>query len=210
MEIKTIVTGELQTNTYLIINEETKDAILVDPAAEPERILEEIEESQANILGILITHGHFDHIGAVDLIAKQFKAPVITHPEEAGLMASGTQNLSLYFYQENIVAKADTFIEDGQVIEFGPQLTFKCLIVPGHTSKSVCYYNEAHGFIITGDTLMAGSVGRTDFYDNNVKAFVKNIQEKLMVLPDETLVYPGHGYATEIIVEKNSNPYLMV
>lgn len=208
MEIVTIVTGELQTNTYLIIDNETKDAVLVDPAAEPERILEEIEESHANIKAILVTHGHFDHIGAVDIMARKFKVPVVTHAEEGLLMASGAANLSLYFYQENIVAKADTFIEDEQVITFGPQLTFKCLIVPGHTAKSVCYYNEKQGFVMSGDTLMSGSVGRTDLYQNNMEAFILSIKEKLMTLPDETLVYSGHGYTTSIIVEKKSNSYL--
>lgn len=208
MEIKTIVTGPLQTNTYLVINEGGKDAVLIDPAADFEIIIEEISESDVNLKAILITHGHFDHIGEVDLIKKHFNVPVYTHKDEAEMMENEIQNLSLRFFGQSIIGHADNYIEDGDLLDFGDGLEFNCIIVPGHTSKSVCFYNNSYDFVITGDTLMAGAIGRTDFNNTSSKMLANNIEEKLLILPGETVVYPGHGYKTKIKVEKQTNPFL--
>ncbi|PKM96463.1 MAG: hypothetical protein CVU84_01760 [Firmicutes bacterium HGW-Firmicutes-1] len=208
MEIKTIVTGVLQTNTYLVINEGGKDAVLIDPAADSGIILEEIAESDVNLKAILITHGHFDHIGEVDFIRQHFNVPVYAHKDEANMMKNEKENLSLIFFGRSIVAHADSYIDDGDILDFGEGLEFKCIVVPGHTSNSVCFYNDSYDFLVTGDTLMAGAIGRTDLNNTSAKMLANNIEEKLLVLPDHTVVYPGHGYKTKIIVEKESNPFL--
>ncbi|PKM51870.1 MAG: hypothetical protein CVV02_04475 [Firmicutes bacterium HGW-Firmicutes-7] len=208
MVIKTIVTGPLQTNTYLVINEGGKDAILIDPAADSDIIMEEINESDVNLKAILITHGHFDHIGEVDFIKEHFNVPVYTHKDEATMMANEKENLSLLFCEQVIIGHADHFIDDGETLDFGGGLEFNCIVVPGHTSKSVCFYNGAYDFVATGDTLMAGAIGRTDFNNTSAKVLGNNIKEKLLILPGNTVVYPGHGYKTKIKVEKQTNPFL--
>lgn len=208
MKIKTIVTGMVQTNTYIVVDEESNTAVIVDPAAEYENIIRELNALNVKLKGILITHGHFDHIGAVNPIIKENPVPVYAQKNEAEMMADSQKNLSVYFIQQSIVGIADNFIEHGDIIDFGGQLKFKCLEVPGHTGNSVCYYNDITEIVFTGDTLMAGTIGRTDFYLNDSQMLIDNINKQLMTLPDNTRVYPGHGDSTKIVTEKQRNPYL--
>lgn len=209
MEIETIVTGLIQTNTYLVISESGKEAVLVDPAADVEEILAEIKEKDINLKAILITHGHFDHIGAADELKQQYDVPVYAHEKEAEMMANGKENMSVQLLGMNITAQADSYIIDGETLDFGNGLTFNCIVVPGHTNNSVCYYNETYDFVITGDTLMAGAIGRTDFNNTKPSVLVNNIKEKLLVLPGKTVVYSGHGYKTTIKDERTTNPFLL-
>ena len=156
----------------------------------------------------MVTHGHYDHIGAVEKVVNHMGVPVITHEDAAKMMADPIRNLSTYFTSRNIKAAADRFVRDGETLDLGAGLVFKVMIVPGHSPKSVCFYNEVLEAVFTGDTLFAGSIGRTDYYDGNRMDLVKNIQEKLMFLPGNTKVYPGHGKNTTIANEKADNPYL--
>lgn len=207
MIVEKIVTGLLQTNTYLIVNEAGTDGVLVDPADHFEDIIAEIEQKRVNIKGILITHGHFDHIGVVDKLKAHYNILAYAHQAEAEMMMDGQKNLSQQFFGFNIIAHADVFVEDGQHLDFGNGLIFDCIIVPGHTNNSVCYYNKDYDFVITGDTLMAGSIGRTDFNNVESEVLINNIKDSLFTLPDETIVYSGHGYKTTIKTEKRSNPF---
>lgn len=207
MEIKTIVTGIVQTNTYIAVDEENETAVIIDPAEEYDYIITELDSLKVKLKGILITHGHFDHIGAVNQIVKEYHVPVYAHKNEAEMMKDSRENLSVYLIQQSIVADADHFVEHGDIIHLGGQLVFKCLEVPGHTANSICYYNEAYDVLFTGDTLMTGTIGRTDFYLNDSQMLIDNINDKLMTLPDKTRVYPGHGHSTKIITEKERNPY---
>lgn len=208
MEIEIIVTGPLQTNTYLIVSETGKEAVIVDPAADFEDVVIEIEQRAVQLKAILITHGHFDHIGIVDDIKEHFNVPVYAHREEAVLMRESSKNLSRQFFGMDITAKTDHFVEDGQRLDFGDGLVFDCIVVPGHTNNSVCYYNAEYAFLITGDTLMAGSIGRTDFNQVSPSVLIQNIKKKLLILPEKTVIYSGHGPKTTIEAEKISNPYL--
>lgn len=208
MVVETIVTGLLQTNTYLIINESGDEAVLVDPAADFEDIIAEIDQKGVQLKAILITHGHFDHIGIVDEVKQHFNVPVYAHKAEAEMMLNGHANLSKQFFGEDIVAHADYFIEDGEHLDFGNGLTFDCISVAGHTNNSICFYNSEYDFVVTGDTLMAGSIGRTDFNRVSPLVLIRNIKEKLLVMPGKTVVYSGHGPKTSINAEKTSNPYL--
>lgn len=208
MKVKLMVLGQIQTNTYIVSDEESGDTIIIDPAAEEKKIIELIDAKGLHLKGILITHGHFDHIGAANGLREYYNVPVIAHKEEALMMSDGQRNRSIHFLRRNIVANADQYVTDNEEISFSNSLKFKCFLVPGHSSHSMCYYNEKHGLLFTGDTLMAGTIGRTDLFNGPSYTLVNNIINKLLILPEDTIVYPGHGPESNIGVEKSTNYYL--
>jgi glyoxylase-like metal-dependent hydrolase (beta-lactamase superfamily II) len=209
MEVITLTLGQLQTNVYIIADFSENTCILIDPAAEGKRIIKEIQNEGLEVKGILITHGHFDHIGAVNQLKTYYDVPVFAHESESNMMEDSQQNFSVYFLQRAIVSKADTFIEHGETINFGGELSFRCIEVPGHTANSICFYNENNHLLFSGDTLMAGAIGRTDFYQGASDTLINSIKDELMVLPKETKVYSGHGNSTNIGIEARNNPYLV-
>lgn len=208
MEVITRVVGPLQTNTYMVLDEETKSCVIIDPAAEGKHIIDEIDGLGYEVKALLVTHGHFDHIDAVNQLRTYYQVPVVTHELEGEMMADGQKNFSLYFIQRSISAKADTYVEDGEVIDFGGDLQFKCIEVPGHTAHSICYYVEKSGLLFTGDTLMTGAIGRSDMYDGPSDMLLNTILEKLIVLPGDVKTFPGHGPSSTIEREKGSNPFI--
>ncbi|VDN48932.1 conserved protein of unknown function [Petrocella atlantisensis] len=208
MRIEKMVLGNMNNNTYIIIGRDEKTALIVDPSYKPERIIEYISGLGLELKAMLITHGHFDHIGAVDKIKAHYNVPVITHEEEARIMSDSIKNLSTYFLAREVTATADTYIEDGDILDYGDDLVFKVITVPGHSVKGVCYYCQEENVVFTGDTLLAGSIGRTDYYNGNQSDLVEAINNRLMFLPDETKVFPGHGSDTTIRNEKKNNPFL--
>lgn len=208
MDIKKMVLGNLNNNTYIVISDHKKSAVIIDPSYEPERIIEYLAGLGLTLKAILITHGHFDHVAAAPMIKRHLNVPIITHTDEAKIMEDPIKNLSTYFLSKEIVASADTFIKDNEIIDFGDGLVFKTIIVPGHSIKSVCYYNQENDVVFTGDTLMAGSVGRTDYYNGSSDDLTKAICDRLMFLAKDTVVYPGHGLETTIGHEKLYNPYI--
>ena len=207
MKVKAMVLGMLQTNVYIVYDEQSKDAVIIDPAGEENRIIEFIEKKELKLMGVLITHGHFDHIGAVNGIRERFGVPVFSTKIEGENMADPNENLSLRLIGNPMKAEIDETIKDKEIIEFG-ELAFKCIVVPGHSPESVCYYNEDNNILLCGDTLFAGSIGRADFYDGPANSLILNIKDKLMCLPEETMVYPGHGIQTTIGREKKTNIYM--
>ncbi len=205
LQIETLVLGMIQTNCYLAMNKETREILIVDPAAEVDRIVQKIRELQAKPAMILLTHGHFDHIGAVDVLREQYGIPACALAEEQPILERQTYNLSAV-YGHGYSVKADRFFHDGEIVETAG-VSIQVFHTPGHTAGGACYYIASEKVLFSGDTLFCGSVGRTDFPTGNVSALHNSLHQKLFVLPDDTLVLPGHDEPTTIGYEKQYNPY---
>lgn len=206
MKIEIFVTGIISTNCYVVSNEETKEAVIIDPAAYPKKMKSYLQENELQVKAVLLTHGHFDHIMGIDGILEDFKVPVYVHEEEAELIADPILNESNTYTNGYTYEKAE-YLHDGQTLDLiGYQ--FQVIHTPGHTSGGASYYVESEKVLFSGDTLFHGSVGRTDFKTSSMSALVHSIREKLFLLPDETVVYPGHMGATTIGTEKQINPYV--
>lgn len=206
MKIEIFVTGIISTNCYAVVNEDTKEAVLIDPASYPKKLKNYLQDNGLQVKGILLTHGHFDHIMGIDAILEDFKVPVYVHEEEKELIADPILNESRTYTKGYAYDKAE-FVRDGQTLNL-IGYEFKVIHTPGHTSGGASYYVESENVVFSGDTLFHGSVGRTDFKTSSMSDLIRSIREKLFRLPDETVVYPGHMEATTIGTEKNINPYV--
>ncbi|WP_017380097.1 MBL fold metallo-hydrolase [Paenisporosarcina sp. TG-14] len=208
LNIRTFPLGPLQTNCYVISNKE-KQCLIIDPGEQGETLLKEIRRLQLKPLAILLTHAHFDHIGAVDVVREFYKIPVYIHQAEKSWLADSTKNGSARFRELPLVEckPADVLIDGEGQLEIGP---FSCYMfyTPGHSPGSITYWFEEDGFAIVGDTLFQGSIGRTDLPHGNDKELIQSIHNKLLTLPENTICYPGHGNPTTPQEEMNQNPFL--
>lgn len=206
LELKMMVLGPCQTNCFFLINEDTKEVLIVDPADRAQRIVEWIKSESLTPVAILLTHGHFDHIMAIDGIKKEYDIKVYASQDEVDVLAKPHINVSTMM-GASISTKADVLFKDGDVLELaGIQL--KVISTPGHTIGSVCFYIEDEKLLISGDTLFEASVGRTDFPTGSSHQLIESIKTRLFVLPDDTSVFPGHGGMTSIGYEKAHNPFV--
>lgn len=205
LKIEQRVIGMVATNVYLGINTETKEAFLVDPADHAGDIAKWIQNADVTLKAILLTHGHFDHIGAASALQTQYSIPVCAMQEEQEILLDAQKNLS-GLYGRPITVKADRFFKDGETLHLAG-FSFTALHTPGHTVGGCCYYCAEEQVLFSGDTLFHGSVGRTDFPTGSMGMLHDSIHRKLFPLPAETIVYPGHGEATDIAYEKRYNPY---
>ena len=196
--------GELGTNCYILVNHDLGECVVFDPAAEEEALIEIFHTPEFQLKGIFLTHGHYDHIGAVQALRNTFHVPVYASKvENEAVLNDISANLSGMFGTP-ITLQADELLRDGQKIDIiGTTLT--CILTPGHTSGGMCYYCEELQSAIVGDTLFCGSVGRTDFPTGNGTVLLESIRQKLYTLPDETKIFPGHMDGTTIGWEKKSN-----
>lgn len=205
LEIFQKTLGNMGTNCYILVNHDTDECVVFDPGAEAE-VLKEIFSAPAfKLQAIFLTHGHFDHIGAVKELKDTFHVPVYASKEEnEQVLGKLDVNLSTMFGAP-VTLQADEVLRDGQKVEIiGTTLT--CILTPGHTAGGMCYYNEELQSVIAGDTLFCESVGRTDFPTGNGAELLNSIREKLFTLPDTTKVFPGHMNQTTIAWEKENNP----
>jgi glyoxylase-like metal-dependent hydrolase (beta-lactamase superfamily II) len=205
MHVETIVVGEFQVNCYLLWSD-SNDVIVVDPGGDADVILDSIAKRKLSVAAYLLTHGHMDHISALADVHDAYPAPVRIHGADLK-WAFDTQNQMPPFYgvPRKPSVMAATF-EDGQELT-DAGLTYRVILTPGHTPGSVCFHFKAGGLLVTGDTLFAGGVGRTDLPGGNSRMLAASLK-KLAAFPDETIIYPGHGPSSSIAAEKETNYYM--
>ena len=207
MKIKKYVVGMIGTNCYLVINEETKESVMVDPGAYPAKVKNAVKEQGLKLKAVLLTHAHFDHIMGLSDVMEDVKVPVYVEEADLPMMTDGESNLSSTYVRGGYRFEEAVPVSDGQQLEIAGFL-FRVIHTPGHTPGGCCYYMEQEGVLFSGDTLFQTSVGRSDFPGGSASALVRSVKEKLLVLPEETHVYPGHMEETTIGYEKLHNPFI--
>jgi len=201
--VESLEVGDFLTNCYLVHHE--GQAVIIDPGDDHGRIINKIKNRNVKVKQIILTHGHIDHIRAVPEIKKFTGAPVLIHREDAIMLTDCKANLSCYDKSEFSTDAADGFINEGDIIEIS-QFKIKVLHTPGHTPGGISLLSD--GMVFTGDALFRESIGRTDFPNGSLDTLIQAIRTRLLVLPDNTVVYPGHGPKTNIGQERSSNPWL--
>ncbi|OOB80009.1 MAG: hypothetical protein ATN34_01495 [Epulopiscium sp. Nele67-Bin002] len=208
MRINMYPVGEIEELCYLAIDENTNEAVLVDPGTEAKRLLKAIDDEGVSLKAILITHGHYDHIGGVMEIRKATGAKVIAHVEGKNYLPNPAYNLSGYRPVSTIQFDADEYVEEGELHINDGELQFEVIHIPGHTSDGVAFYSANAKVIFVGDILFKNGVGRSDLPGGNHISLIEGIKHKLLSLPDDVAVLPGHGPTTSIGLEKRTNMYL--
>lgn len=210
LQIKTFPFNSFQVNTY-VIWDETKECAIIDAACyepeEKEQIAQFITSEKLQPQLLINTHTHIDHILGNDFIAKRYNLTLCAHAAADSFLIAASQTAPLYGFTIPVQSSAGRHCEDGEIITFG-NTSLKILYTPGHADGSICIYAESQNILFTGDLLFMGSVGRTDLPTGSMPLLMESIKNKLLPLPDNTKVYPGHGPATLLGTEKEHNPFL--
>jgi len=205
MAIETLPVGPLQVNCYLLICDQSRQAVVVDPGDEGARILDAVNATGCELKAVINTHGHFDHIGANAYIIEATGVDLMMHSADVPLLKQASDHANIYGLSVVTSPEPTRLLADGDEIEVG-ELLLKVIHLPGHSPGGICLHVGNDLFV--GDGLFAGSVGRTDLPGGNHEQLISGIREKLLILPDATMVYPGHGPETTIGREKMHNPFL--
>jgi len=205
MIIKKLIVGPMEANCYILADEKTGRAVIIDPGEEGERILQIVREDRLKVIYIINTHAHIDHIGANDIIRQKTGSSLLIHSADASLLKDAEMNLSIMMSKKRGFLPPTTVVEEGDEIQVN-EVSLKVLHTPGHTPGSICLY--ASDRVFTGDTLFAGSVGRTDLPGGSFNDLQNSIKKKLLVLSEEVIVHPGHGPDTSIGREGKTNPFI--
>ncbi|CAB1058691.1 MBL-fold metallo-hydrolase superfamily [Olavius sp. associated proteobacterium Delta 1] len=203
--IKTLTVGPIMANCFVVGCEETLESAVIDPGDEPDRILQALAESNLTAKLIINTHGHFDHVGANKRLKEVTSAPILIHPFDAPMLNQLADSAAAWGMAADNSPPPDRELQDGDEVAFG-KIILKVLHTPGHTPGGISLYTDHEVFV--GDTLFAGSIGRTDFPGGSFETLKESIQQKLFALSDDLKVYPGHNQATTIGVEKRTNPFV--
>lgn len=204
MKIENIVVGPLQVNCYLIYDEESRDALAVDPGSDPQRILKAIHSLGLSITHIVCTHGHFDHVGAVASIKGKTGARMFINKEDLDIYANAPAQAAFWDYEVEPQPPPDGFAGEGDEFTVGKSI-LRVMHTPGHSPGGICLFSE--GVVLTGDTVFAGSVGRTDFPGGSHDELRQSFK-RIMALPPETVIFPGHGPASSVGDEIRSNFFM--
>lgn len=208
MILKGLVVGGVGTNCYIIGCEETREGAIIDPGGAPNSIMRIVDQEQLKIKYIINTHGHVDHIGGNAKIKELTNAQILIHEADAKMLTSSASNYSLFMGWPVTSPPADWLLKDGDVIKIGNTIELEVIHTPGHSPGSICLKLKGGKILFSGDTLFAGSVGRTDFPGGSHTQLIKSIKERLMCLEDDVVVYPGHMPPTTIGYERLNNPFL--
>ncbi|HKR10389.1 MAG TPA: MBL fold metallo-hydrolase [Gemmatimonadaceae bacterium] len=204
MYVRTITVGAFQENSYLVVDEDSQRAVIVDPGGEGKRLIGEIERSKATLEAIWITHAHVDHVGAIASVKERWNVPVYLHPSDRRLFEAAGRQAEVYGVPFEEPPPPDQEFADGQEVSVG-SVQMSVMHTPGHSPGHVVIHGN--GIALVGDCLFAGSIGRTDLPMSNPQQLADSLK-KIAALPPETVVYPGHGLETTIGEERISNPFL--
>lgn len=208
MILETLVVGMLGVNCYVVGCEATGEGVVIDPGDNPTAILSLVKRLSIRVVAIPNTHAHFDHVLAVNQVRAATGAPFWLHRDDEPVLARGREMVKLWMgYDPGPMPAVDGHIQPGDIVRFGRQ-ELEVRLAPGHSPGSVVYVHHASRQVFSGDVLFAGSVGRFDFPGSDGPTLLRSIREQLLTLPDDYVVYPGHGPATTIGRERRSNPYL--
>ena len=207
MKIEKFVLGPVGTNCYIVSNDDTMECFIVDVAACPPEFVSHIKNAGLTVKAVLLTHGHFDHIMGLDRFLEEFPVPVYACAAEKDVLESSQLNSSAGMLGQPYTFTGARFVKDGDLLDVAG-MKIQVIQTPGHTIGGCCYYIADENVLFSGDTLFRASVGRTDLPTGSMSALVRSVTDRLLVLPDETRVYPGHMEETTIGYEKQYNPFL--
>ena len=207
MKIEKFVLGPVGTNCYIVSNEETKECFVIDMAACPPELISHIKNAGLTVKAVLLTHGHFDHIMGLDGFLREFPVPVYACEAEKELLENAQLNASASMLGQPYTFSNAQYLSSRQNLKIAG-IVIQVIATPGHTAGGCCYHMPEENVLFSGDTLFHSSVGRTDLPTGSMGQLVNSVREKLLVLPEETKVYPGHMEETTIGYEKNYNPFL--
>lgn len=203
MRIDVMTVGPLQANCFIVWDDSSREAIVIDPGDEPDRILSFIKENNLKVRYIVCTHAHFDHVGALPELKVHTGAPVAVHEAEKEIYEGARDMAAFFGYDIEKLPEPDIYLRDNDLINMG-SVQLRVLHTPGHSPGGLCLYGN--GVIFTGDTIFAGSVGRTDFYGGDINQ-LKHSFKRILSLPPDTKILPGHGPGTTVDEEKRENPF---
>ena len=194
-------------NCYLYWDADTGDAFVIDPGDEEDRIVDAVAEAGCQPKAILLTHGHLDHIGAIEPLRDRYDIPVMIGKGEERLLSDPAANGSAAYGMPMTAPPADRLLADEDLVVFGA-VSLRVLATPGHSPAGVCYLDESNGWLFCGDTLFKQSIGRTDLYGASLEKLMNSIRTRILTLPDGVICYPGHGPETTVGAERVNNPFL--
>ncbi|MBL4985647.1 MULTISPECIES: MBL fold metallo-hydrolase [Bacillus] len=199
--------GYVQANAYIWKNEQG-ECLIFDPGGEAQKLIAYVKEKQLTPLAVLLTHAHFDHIGAADEVREEWGVPLYVHENEKEWLTNAELNGSARLIGNGITVKeAEKLITSEGTLQIG-SFTLEMFHTPGHSPGSVSYYSAEEGFVISGDTLFEGGIGRTDLVGGSQEVLLQSIHHKLLSLPESTLVLSGHGRETTVLTEQEQNPFI--
>jgi glyoxylase-like metal-dependent hydrolase (beta-lactamase superfamily II) len=204
-----LVLGPFVNNIYILGDERTREAIVIDASFQAEKIVEAVKKLGLQVKSVLLTHGHIDHIAGAGVLKNGLGAEIVIHQGDAWMYEHVGEQGKMFGFGVSDLPAPDRFIKDGEEIRFGSH-ALKIVETPGHSPGSVCLRGELDGrpVAFTGDTLFCGSIGRTDLWGGDYGEIIRSIKKKLLVLPEETLVLPGHGDESDVHTEKKTNPFV--